>query len=185
MYCSIVNSDSIVGQLSNASPYFSLSLSTYIKLYIFNIQLQCVLPINLYNEKIYIFLWFWLVFVAIASGVSFLVWLARSFNSNDRRHFIRNHLSNYDRQDYLEGGESASKVFTEDYLGADGALLLRLIAHNTNNITTTDIIRALYAKWIKAVSMAPGSSLLPGQPPVNNSSEIGDDISLMKAGVDA
>lgn len=29
----------------------------------------CILPLNIINEKIYVFLWFWFVFVAIVSAV--------------------------------------------------------------------------------------------------------------------
>ena len=45
---------------------------------------QCVLPINLYNEKIYMILWFWMVFVAAASILSLIVWLARTLLHGDR-----------------------------------------------------------------------------------------------------
>jgi len=32
---------------------------------------QCVLPINLYNESIYVFLWYWMVLVAVLSVFRF------------------------------------------------------------------------------------------------------------------
>jgi innexin len=34
--------------------------------------IQCVLPINLYNEKIYLYLWLWFVFVAGVSVIRFV-----------------------------------------------------------------------------------------------------------------
>ena len=107
---------------------------------------QCVLPINLYNEKMYIFLWFWMVFVAIVSSISFLVWLLRFILHCDRLKFIRNHLTQKDML-ATDRDRSMSEQFLDDYLRQDGAFILRLIAHNTNNITTTEIICSLWENW--------------------------------------
>lgn len=38
---------------------------------------QCVLPINLFNEKIFLIIWFWLVFVAVATFVNLLHWTSK------------------------------------------------------------------------------------------------------------
>ena len=38
---------------------------------------QCVLPINLFNEKIFLLIWFWLVFVAVATFVNLLRWTSK------------------------------------------------------------------------------------------------------------
>ena len=103
---------------------------------------QCVLPINLYNEKMYIFLWFWMLFVAIVSGISFLVWLLRFLMHWDRLRFVRNHLPPDHKED-----KPLSEQFLDNYLRQDGAFILRLIAHNTNNITTTEITCSLWDRW--------------------------------------
>jgi hypothetical protein len=127
---------------------------------------QCVLPINLYNESIYVFLWFWMVLVASVSILSFLVWLIRSVIPCDRVRFVRNHLSFTSNGSLLmtvPGGADVStsvdqsfegikdkkyiEQFTSSYLKPDGVFLLRLIAHNTNGITTTEITRELWSLW--------------------------------------
>ena len=110
---------------------------------------QCVLPINLYNEKIYFFLYFWMLFVLSCSSLSFLIWFLRTIIPMDRVAFIRNHLIlghkvsvkwSYDE-------EVRTNNFTKKYLRQDGTFLCRLIAHNTNNIVTTDVICSLWDHW--------------------------------------
>lgn len=106
---------------------------------------QCTLPLNLFNEKIYVFLWFWFVFVLICSFLGFFTWLIRMLLPNDRLIFIQNHLNNLSRlHDNHE--IKLSKLFVMDYLGQDGVFILRLISHNTNNITT-EIICNIWDNW--------------------------------------
>lgn len=108
---------------------------------------QCVLPINLYNEKIYLFLWFWMIFVAGVSTISLLVWICRAIFFSDRLKFVRNHLLLGDRIRRSGTEGDLIRKFTHDYLKQDGAFLLRLVAHNTNNITTTEVMCALWDFW--------------------------------------
>ena len=54
--------------------------------------IQCVLPVNMYNEKIYIFLWYWIIFVFALSVLSFVVWFLRCLVASDREKFVKNHI---------------------------------------------------------------------------------------------
>lgn len=124
---------------------------------------QCVLPINLYNEKIYFFLWFWMVFVLVASMVSFFVWLFRFMFESDRIKFIRNHLLLGGKVGVGYGLNDRTMInkFTNGYLKQDGAFILRLIAHNTNNISTTEIICNLWQFWLDKYQMGDSKEMTP------------------------
>lgn len=118
-------------------------------------------------------MWYWTCGVAALSVLGLVVWLFRFICRPDRVSFIANHLragnrlpSSRDSKDSKDGdgagGRGGGRVysgsedrasllladFVDDYLGQDGVFLLRLIAHNTNNITTTDVICRLWDLWL-------------------------------------
>jgi len=49
----------------------------------------CVLPLNIINEKIYVFLWFWFVFLALVTGVQIIYRLAVLFTPRLRELLLR------------------------------------------------------------------------------------------------
>ncbi len=109
-------------------------------------SVQCVLPINMYTEKIYTFLWFWMIFVAITTAFSLLMWLGRVIYSQDRITYVRNHLKMLKKLK-TETDDERSVKFIKDYLKLDGVFLLRLIGHNTNSVAVSDIIGAMWDLW--------------------------------------
>lgn len=49
----------------------------------------CVLPLNIVNEKIYVFLWFWFIILAVVSGLSLLYRLAVVLGAQARMYLLR------------------------------------------------------------------------------------------------
>ena len=49
----------------------------------------CVLPLNIINEKIYIFLWFWFIIVASITGIFLIYRIAVLFGSGIRTAMIQ------------------------------------------------------------------------------------------------
>ena len=60
---------------------------------------QCVLPINLFNEKIFTFMWFWFALVALATAASLIRWMWVIGLRCSRIHYVRRHLKVYDNND--------------------------------------------------------------------------------------
>jgi len=106
---------------------------------------QCVLPINMYTEKIYAFLWFWMVMVAVVTGLNLATWIARCMLSSDRLSYIMKHLRKDNEGKKIQKKEA--KRFMDEYLKQDGVFILRLIGHNTNNMICTEVAEAVFNNW--------------------------------------
>ena len=52
-------------------------------------NVQCVLPINLFNQQIFTFLWFWYLILLIINSASLLIWMYRFIPSNQYNYVIR------------------------------------------------------------------------------------------------
>jgi len=125
---------------------------------------QCVLPVNLFNEKVFGVLWFWLIFVAAASCVGLILWLFTAASSVNRT-FVRKYLTIMGR---LQKGDTDEDIddFMHGYLRLDGVFCMRLILKNTNDAIGGEIMAALWDQWQqrrKPRFEPTTDSLLPGR----------------------
>jgi hypothetical protein len=117
---------------------------------------QCVLPINLFNEKIFLILWFWILLLAAFNIGDFISWLLRIVRVENRSAYVRRKLAmkNALRQTSIDDpirlermqvdDKRRSRQFVRDYLQEDGCFALRLLARNGQDIIVGEIIDQLY-----------------------------------------
>lgn len=96
-------------------------------------QVQCTLPVNLYNERIFAFYWFWLIFLACATFYGIVIWLGQ-MSYRGRRSFLKKHLRINRELAMTQQERHLFDSFADRFLGGDGILFLRLVAKNTNPV---------------------------------------------------
>ena len=105
--------------------------------------IQCVLPLNLFNEKIFIFIWFWLFLLAFLTFFNFASWLYYSLFTENRTRYVKKYLklcneisTGFDRK--------LARKFADDYLRNDGIFVLRVIEKNSSGMVLADLIISLW-----------------------------------------
>ena len=101
-------------------------------------QCHCVLPINLFNEKICSIWWFYIAILLPVTALSVAVWAVRC-STPSRLDFIRRYLA-------IEEDEDRQLLPFIDYLGCDGVFILRLIEINHGSCELSVIIQSLYKR---------------------------------------
>ena len=121
---------------------------------------QCVLPINVFNEKIFIFAYLWLMFLGICSLYNlFIQWLLLVLfhrNVNDTRGRRQRQLASKfrideqhesdDEEETIEiiNYQPLSKNFSRHYLRCDGIVIMRLFDMNIDLVTMNDLMDDLW-----------------------------------------
>lgn len=110
---------------------------------------QCVLMINMFNEKIFIFLWFWLLFIASMSIASLCYWALTSFTNQTGRKMVRNYIEKIDESvARSQRSQALIDEFVAEKLRPDGLFLLRLVQSNSGDIVTCDLIATLWRRFL-------------------------------------
>ena len=118
---------------------------------------QCVLPINVFNEKIFIFSYLWLILLFICTVYNlvfrWIIFLFLRRNIIDRRHHrVSRTLSKFtfdqDNQDneviQICNYQPITKTFSQRYLRYDGIVILRLLDSNIDLVTINDLMDDLW-----------------------------------------
>uniref|UniRef100_A0A7I5E6N7 Innexin n=1 Tax=Haemonchus contortus TaxID=6289 RepID=A0A7I5E6N7_HAECO len=108
-------------------------------------SLQCVLMINMFNEKIFVFLWWWFCMLLFISILNLFRWLIRlSFDA--QRSFITAVLESTidDDIDAREVSEFCRKM-----LKADGVTIVRLIEENATIYQAAEFVLPLWDEFLQ------------------------------------
>uniref|UniRef100_A0A915PZD6 Innexin n=1 Tax=Setaria digitata TaxID=48799 RepID=A0A915PZD6_9BILA len=140
--------DIINGTEWTTSGYFPrVSVCDFTVRQVGNIQrysVQCVLVINMFNEKIFVFLWFWYLFLVLCTILSFIYWFIVLTCPCFGRWFISQSLELSEMK--FDPDTKAKEVdrFVRSYLRCDGLFVLRMVEIHAGVLFGNDLILSLW-----------------------------------------
>ncbi|VDI22927.1 Hypothetical predicted protein [Mytilus galloprovincialis] len=108
--------------------------------------IQCVLPINLFNEKIFIFIWFWLIFITFLAGCNLLMWIYLILLNTNKIRYCKKYLK-MNHEIYNKFDKVLCRKFAGHYMRDDGVLVLRVISNNSSDMVVTDLVKELWSTF--------------------------------------
>ena len=110
-----------------------------------NYTVQCSLPLNLFNEAIFIFLWWWYVFVGVATVGSLILWLLTSLYIPQQKNFIKSRLIAMDK--LKRDSDEDVGTFVRNFLRRDGLFIIRMVAKNASDLIAAELIGGLWDNY--------------------------------------
>uniref|UniRef100_A0A915J3F1 Innexin n=1 Tax=Romanomermis culicivorax TaxID=13658 RepID=A0A915J3F1_ROMCU len=103
---------------------------------------QCVLMINMFNEKVFLFLWFWYGLLAVATAASSLQWLVISLLPSRRVSFVGKYLMGI--EGYKMVDSQSLRRFVFNFLKHDGVFLLRMTASHAGELICCELSKLMW-----------------------------------------
>jgi innexin len=111
-------------------------------------SVQCVLPFNIFNERMYAFLWLWIFIIIISfTLIDLISWINRAFlfGTFYRFNFIKKRLRIFNN---VKNNDKLIKLFTKYYIGIDGVFILRLLEYNSSVTLVYDLINKMWLDFL-------------------------------------
>ena len=105
---------------------------------------QCVLPINFYNEKVYLLIWLWLMILLVANVLDLIRYFVVIFIPKLHQRFLKGIIGK-GAIDELDGREVVKKWASE--LECDGVFLLRVLNSNVPHHVMVTVTSGLFKKY--------------------------------------
>ncbi len=101
---------------------------------------ECILPLNIIAEKMYVFLYIWFIMLAVITFIDLIRWIGHLIHflvSGDKthEHYVRTHLI-----DRTKFSHDAIKNFAQDHLTGNNYFLLKLLSQNISNFVVVDML---------------------------------------------
>ena len=107
------------------------------------ITTQCALPVNMLNERIYLFLWWWILFSAFFTFCSLGSWLVRLLMCDSTPNYMERQLAL--RVEDIDLDEV--RLFATKFVCRDGEFLLRMVGINAGEMLACDVIHVLWERY--------------------------------------
>ena len=108
-------------------------------------SIRCILSLNIFVEKIYVFLWLWTLVIALFTSVDLIKCCLNFAFMNSNYKLIKERIKamgiTFEKQEL--------KIFVNKYLARDGIFVLRLIETNAGLLASNDLIAKLWKDFCK------------------------------------
>ncbi|KAF8355819.1 inx-3 [Pristionchus pacificus] len=109
---------------------------------------QCVLMINMFNEKIYLFLWFWFLLVLSVTFINFFYCFSQMIFTRSRINSCKYWLATLFPDGVMPRDEMMLSRFAISGLQPDGILVLRFIEGHAGSLPAKELAIALFKRFV-------------------------------------
>lgn len=110
---------------------------------------QCVLPMNLFNEKFFIFLWFWYLLLSVLNALNVFATIGMASVPFHHDSFVIKYLKIAGIYDENHLQKTRMKSFIKGHLQQDGVFILKQISDNASTVIVQNLIRKMWILFLK------------------------------------